>query len=158
MTIFAVLASWLPREEDASLGRHPSVARSTFSLKATDGTFGIVALATSLVAAALVAWSVPHEAAGFVAAHALWIALCWLVLALQAGSAVLFSAFQAALTVSVVFGVVAGVQLQPWATSRRLAWLDPWSLQAQGIALAMLSIGWTLARHLVARFFQPSVN
>ncbi len=131
----------------------------TFHLAERDGytgAFAVAALAISCVAAGLLIWSVGVESLGFIAGHALWLAGCWLVLALLAGSAALFTAFQIALTASVLFGVVAVVRHQKWAGDLRLAWLDPWSLQAQGIALALLSLAWMILRIVVGRFSKPS--
>ncbi len=133
-----------------SLRELPSDSRSE------SATFAAAALTTSIIAVGFLAWSVGVESFNFVAGHALWLAGCWLVLALLVGSAILFAAFQAALSASLLFAVVGVVRQQPWAADLRLAWLDPWSLQAQGIALALLGLAWTMLRIVVGRFSKPS--
>ncbi len=159
LAVASVVVSLRETKVGNSLRELPSDSRSesvTFHLAERDGYFVAAALTTSIIAAGFLAWSVGRESFGFVAWHALWLAGCWLVLALLAGWAALFTAFQAALSASVLFGVVGVVRQQPWAGDLRLAWLDPRSLQAQGIALAVLSLAWTMLRILVGRFSKPS--
>ncbi len=78
------------------------------------------------------------------AGRLLWLAAIWLALSWQNGWPRLFTAFQGVLTASVVCGVAG------WLTGEGLpSWEDlrtPLSLQAEGAALALLSLGWVLLR------------
>ena len=78
--------------------------------------------------------------------HFLWLALVWLVLAWQGIWPVLFSASQAAITGSVVFLTASLLTHQPWFASSAHPWLDPRSLQAQGLALGGLCLFWIATR------------
>jgi hypothetical protein len=71
-----------------------------------------------------------------------WLALIWALLACFNRWPKLFAAFQAALTLSVVFGTAAVVEVRFVLSSI----IDPLMLQAQGIALALLSFAWVLVR------------
>ncbi|MBL8792264.1 MAG: hypothetical protein JNM56_00010, partial [Planctomycetia bacterium] len=76
-----------------------------------------------------------------------WLAACWLVVALMQRWAKLFAAFQAALSVAVLYGVTAWLEGQPWVTDYYPQGLwDPRSLQAFGLGLAVLSLGWVVVR------------
>ncbi|MGQ0634716.1 MAG: hypothetical protein ACT4QC_08905 [Planctomycetaceae bacterium] len=108
--------------------------------------FANAAVVTSLAAAARLVWLAPTEAPTFVAVQALWLSMIWFSLLCLLRSHFLFTAFQAALTGSVVFGVAAGIATRPWAGSQRSLWLDPWSWQIQGIALCLVGLGWVLLR------------
>jgi hypothetical protein len=79
-----------------------------------------------------------------------WLAGIWLVLSVAKHWAVLFTAFQAALTVGLVCGVAAIFDSR--ALPSQSLWLDPHVLQAHGIALALLSLAWLLLRLAVQRF------
>lgn len=78
-----------------------------------------------------------------------WLALIWLALSLLNGWRILFTAFQAALTVAVVCGVLAIFDAH--ALPSALVWQNPLRWQAIGIALATLSLGWIALRLLVRR-------
>lgn len=101
---------------------------------------------TSIAATACLVGLIPTEAPGIVAAHALWLSIIWCALAWMLRSWKLFTAFQAALTCSVVFAVATWIRTRPWAAGPREIWLDPWSWQLQGIALSLLGLGWTAVR------------
>jgi hypothetical protein len=72
----------------------------------------------------------------------LWLSLIWALLACFNGWPKLFAAFQTALALSVVFATAAVVDHRFAPTSA----LDPLMIQAQGIALALLSFAWVLVR------------
>ncbi|MGH9801794.1 MAG: hypothetical protein ACRD82_15640, partial [Blastocatellia bacterium] len=74
----------------------------------------------------------------------LWLAGIWLALSVANCWPVLFTAFQVALTVGVFCGVAAIFDAR--ALPSHLSWSDPVRLQAQGIALALLSLAWIAAR------------
>jgi hypothetical protein len=72
----------------------------------------------------------------------LWLAIIWALLAVFNRWRGLFAVFQAALTLSVVFGTAAMVDSRFANSSAH----DPLMLQAQGIALALLGFAWVLVR------------
>ncbi len=78
-----------------------------------------------------------------------WLAIIWLALSLVNGWRVLFTAFQAALTVAVVCGVLAIFDAH--ALPSALVWQNPLRWQAVGIALALLSLSWIALRLSASR-------
>jgi hypothetical protein len=104
------------------------------------------ALASSVIALPwlfLAAW--PDMAT--LCAYLGWLSLVWLVLAWRWQQPVLFAAFQSALTGTVLLGVTAWLENQSWVVGHWPQGLaDPRSLQAYGIALALLSLAWLLVR------------
>lgn len=98
------------------------------------------------------------------ARHLLWLSLllfpvAWFRRSVRSDSAIVMAAFQSTLTLSVVFGVAAWIETRPWAARPRAVWLDPWSWQIQGVALALLGLAWTgirlAANDLIRRADQP---
>ncbi|MBS1791964.1 MAG: hypothetical protein JST85_29930 [Acidobacteria bacterium] len=73
-----------------------------------------------------------------------WLAAIWLALAVANWWRELFTAFQALLAVGIVCGVAAIFDAH--ALPSHLSWSDPHRLQAQGIALILLSLVWIAAR------------
>ena len=94
------------------------------------------ALLTSLLAVPLLL--VPGVAALVLAGYALWLAVLWLLVAVMQRSPDWFGAFQIAVSAAVVFAVSAVVP--EWD------WYDPYCLQAYGIGLGLLGLGWIVAR------------
>src|SRR5262249_18856769 len=74
------------------------------------------------------------------------LAVVWLTISWVERWPQLFTAFQAALTVAVVYGVTAWLAEQTWVTRNAANLWKPWSLHAYGLALIVLSLGWTLLR------------
>jgi len=91
-------------------------------------------------------WLVPRELPGALAVYAVWLAAIWLTLSLATVSAILFWIFQATLSAGVVFAVASRLAMHSWYREARYPWLDPWSLQAHGIALAVVGLLWLLLR------------
>jgi hypothetical protein len=89
---------------------------------------------------------VPDNSALAAAVQTLWLAGVWLAVAWRLRSAAWFTAFQAALSGSVLFAVTAWLQGQDWVRDERFGLLDPRSLQAYGVGLGVLALGWVLAR------------
>jgi hypothetical protein len=56
-----------------------------------------------------------------------------------------------ALSLATVFVVAMQLQKQPWFGESRQPWLDPWSLEAIGIALAALNLAWAVLRNVSER-------
>ncbi|HQR31817.1 MAG TPA: hypothetical protein PLK30_03700 [Blastocatellia bacterium] len=73
-----------------------------------------------------------------------WLSAIWLTLAVMNCWPVLFTAFQTLLTIGVFCGVAAIFDAR--ALPSHLSWRDPQRLQAQGIALTLLSLFWIAAR------------
>jgi hypothetical protein len=85
---------------------------------------------------------------GQISARMLWLAAIWLVIAWLRRLPLLFAAFQLALASSVVFGTAALFDHQ-WPHS---IVGDLKTMQAQAVALAMLSLAWIAARLALRRF------
>ncbi|MFN0054281.1 MAG: hypothetical protein ACKV0T_19060, partial [Planctomycetales bacterium] len=127
---------WLPgRSSDgaSSAGRRSSVVRILVRCATT----------TSLLAAGYLTWQVPQLEPSTIAWHAAWLSVVWCVLSWNQRSQRLFTLFQAGCSATVVFAVAAGIRAQSWGTGPRHVWLDPWSWQLQGGALALLGLAWT---------------
>ncbi len=105
----------------------------------------ISATAASMVSLALILWfdwPSPAAMAGPLFALAgVWLAVSWLMQWPR-----LFTAFQALLSLAVVMAVTARLETEAWFESAALPWLDPWTLQAQAIALAVLGLFWVGVR------------
>jgi hypothetical protein len=101
---------------------------------------------TSLLAAPLLV--LPGHAPLVQASFALWFALLWLAIAWMQRSPAWFTAFQAALSAAVVFAVRDALPGRDWA--------EPVCLQAYGIGLGLLGLGWIAARG--ALWSQPRVR
>lgn len=100
------------------------------------------ALVVSLAAALLWLWFVPRDSAAALTPQLAWLAIVWLVIAVLNNWPKLFAVFQGALALIVVFAVTVNLETRPWFQESHLPWLDPWSLQTQGISLALLSLLW----------------
>lgn len=90
---------------------------------------------------------------GQIAARMLWLAAIWLVIACLRSWPVLFAAFQLALASSVVFGVAALFGHQ-WPHSFVG---DLTTMQAQAVALALLSLIWIAIRLAFVKFKNNAV-
>ena len=99
------------------------------------------AILTSLLAVPLL--FVPGIAPLVQAGYALWLAVLWLLVAGLQRSPVWFNAFQMAVSVSVVFA--ANACTPQWV------WFDPYCLQAYGIGLGLLGLGWIVARMVLLK-------
>jgi hypothetical protein len=96
----------------------------------------VSAQVTALAAAALAVLNAANSTAAPLSVNFGWLAGVWMLLATITGSASLFTASQIALLVAIFCGVTAAVETRAWYVESRRPWLDPWFLQAQGIALA----------------------
>jgi hypothetical protein len=125
-SVAAMAAALLRGERARRLFRSPLTATALFSstIAATGVLFG--------------GWMTRTQ----MSAGMFWLALIWALLACFNRWPKLFAAFQAALTLSVVFGTAAVVEARFALSSI----IDPLMLQAQGIALALLSFAWVLVR------------
>lgn len=111
------------------------------------------ALLTSVAAAVRLAWLVPTAAPMDLAVHLLWLSGVWGVLAWRFVSPGVFWVCQAAMAGSVGFAVASWIEGRPWFADQRAwlvdettLWLDPRTLQAEGIALALFALGWVGVR------------
>jgi hypothetical protein len=84
------------------------------------------------------------------AGYGAWLAALWLLVAIRERSPAWFTAFQAALAVTAGLAATAWLQGQPWVQNpdpRKLSpWLDPRSLHAYGIGLALLGLAGAISR------------
>ncbi|MEP7340138.1 MAG: hypothetical protein ABI977_20560, partial [Acidobacteriota bacterium] len=93
---------------------------------------------------------------GQMSSRMLWLAGIWLALSVMKTWPKLFTAFQAALSIGVVCGVAAIFDSR--ALPSQSSWLNPHLLQAEGIALALLSLTWLMLRIAVRRSTFRSSN
>jgi hypothetical protein len=80
--------------------------------------------------------------AGEVALYLAWISAVWLALAYLMRTSELFGVFQITATLALLCAVTGQLQQQAWYQSTKLPLLDPWALQAFGIALAASFLVW----------------
>ena len=111
---------------------------------------------TTIAAAVLIAGAVfvPWTAT---AACSLWLAAAWCALAIRTGETRLLTAMQMALFASLCSAVTAKIETYAWYSTASRPWLDPWFLQAQGIAIGVYCLSWQAARHFILRQPQPTV-
>ena len=109
------------------------------------------ALATSLAATGLLIAAASVGGARFEAIHWIWLAVVWAAIAWATGWRPLWTLVQAALAASAVFAAVARLEHEAWFREARDPWLDPWTLETLGIALAALGLAWVAARFAVKR-------
>jgi len=100
----------------------------------------------SLVAMGWLVLLMPSRPASYEAVHWMWIAALWLAVTLATGWMPVGTLFQLALVVATVFGVVARLETHAWFQQSPRPWLDPWTLEAIGIALASLGFAWGIVR------------
>ncbi|WP_169976942.1 hypothetical protein [Tautonia rosea] len=124
------------------------------------GDFGLIggalvrsALLTSVAVVVRLVWLLPTAAPIDLAVQLLWLSGVWGVLAWRFVSPGMFWAFQAAMAGSVGFAVASWIEGRPWFADQRswlvdetTLWLDPRTLQSEGIALALFALGWVGVR------------
>ncbi|WP_165227335.1 hypothetical protein [Aquisphaera insulae] len=103
-----------------------------------------------VLASALWLWLLPWTPMSSLAGHAAWLAVVWLAMAWRADSPAAFAAFQASLTAAVACVVGGWLEGRPWFRGG-WSWLDPRSVQALGMAMAVLGLGWIAIRRMVVR-------
>jgi hypothetical protein len=91
---------------------------------------------TSLAAAVWMAATVHLSSSVAICVALAWLAILWMMLSVLGSWQGLFAASQVALVLGVFCGVTSGVETRAWYTAATHPWLDPWFLEAQGIALA----------------------
>lgn len=101
---------------------------------------GSVATVIALLLAARVSTSLD------VAPYLFGLAAIWLVESLLSRSRIVFVAFQVVLVGGVLLAIDGYLQMAPWCNSLQDRLVDARSLQAHGIALASLAIGWMAVR------------
>lgn len=113
-------------------------------------------LITSVAACVLVLSAFSTATAALLAVPLLGLAVVWLALSWLMRWPWLFTAFQAALSAAVAVGVTARLESEAWFQSAERPRLDPWNLQAQAVALAVLALGWIAVRIAAARWIKPA--
>ena len=110
------------------------------------------ASATSLAAAVLLGGAALRAETAFELALYPWcFAVVWGVGAWARVDRAWFTALQAAVAAGCVLLVAAGLERNSWFQTSSLGWLDPWCLQAFGLALLAYSAAWVGARVAVRR-------
>ena len=99
-------------------------------------------LATSILAAGALVSAVRIATSPSLALDLTWLAVVWLALAMRYACPALFAACQGALTGSVVFAVATWLEGRDWYVRSPDPWLDPWTLQAQAMALGVSCLAW----------------
>ena len=115
---------------DSPLGR--VLARSSF--------------AGSLAAALALGLALDAPVVNFQAGHWLWTSLIWLAIGLTAGWPLAWTLMQGGLSIATVFLAAIMLERQPWFSQSPRPWLDPRSLSAFGVSLAVLNLAWTAIR------------
>ena len=142
------------------------IERKRYATSALSGVRGrdviqslsFTAQVTSLAAAAWIVATLQATTATSGGNNLAWLAGVWMLLAALAASPGWFTAAQAALAVAVVCGVVAAVERYAWYASAPHPWLDPWFLQAQGVALAAYCLLFGAGRRGITRHAGETTN
>ena len=113
------------------------------------------ALITSFVAVVCLAQAAGWEPAAMQSRRVFWLAMIWLALLWLNRKRALLISFKVALTLALVLAIKALLQHYDWYTAFPYGSLHPWSLQLQGSALVLLSIGWVTLRLYVKHITGP---
>ena len=158
LSLTQAMGQWLEIELpwNAALLGHATVcavaavvfARYQRTQKALSRPLNISALLTSVIAIPTLMVGALWEPTAMLAQDLFWLAGVWLVMLWLDRNRSLFMAFQIALTVALVVAAKASLQQYDWYTWHGS--LHPWSLQIQGIALLLLSLGWVALRFLLS--------
>jgi hypothetical protein len=134
---FALLAGWAARETLPSGSPRMDRLIAAPLLRS--------AQITSLLAVPLL--FVPPEGTTLArSGYTLWVGFLWLAVAWARRAPAWFTAFQAALSGAALFGVTAWLDGQDWLRTAPLGLVDPRGLQAYGVGLGVLGLGWVAAR------------
>jgi hypothetical protein len=125
--------------------------RAAVAGSSLDSVLWNATLFSSLLASALLGSLAVSQTALFEAVHWTWLSLVWLTVAWATGWLPVWTLFQAALTVAVVFGIASRLEDYAWFADSRWPWLDPWTWQAVGGGLVALNLGWVAARAVQRR-------
>jgi len=149
----AALLAWLaPRKSEGAAGMDsesaPTVPPSM--LARLDAIFS-QPLAESALAASVISFPAIAVFSSYSATQLAvlfgWLAALWLAGSMARRMPDLFTAFQIALTASVVAGTQAWIEVQPWyAASGGFALSSPKAAQAFGLSLGVLALAWSLVR------------
>jgi hypothetical protein len=152
LTVYVAGVEPLPAAGLVALLAHATAAVGAAAVLRTPGPAGDLyagplrasGLATSCLAAPLLlapAAGLADAWAGFAA----WLGVVWLLFA-WVWRREAFPAFQAALTWAAVLGGLAWVERQEWRATTPYGSADPRAVQAYGVAVGLLSVGWVAAR------------
>ncbi|NQT13787.1 MAG: hypothetical protein HQ582_13625, partial [Planctomycetes bacterium] len=106
------------------------------------GETALLSSGLAVVVLPLVSW---HNTISL-AACLFWLAGIWMVIAATRRWPAMCAAAQAVLTLAAVVATTAWLQQHPWDPTGRVDLVDPRSLQAYGIGLALLTLLWIAAR------------
>jgi len=133
-TLLAVLAAVVERFRIASA--HSPLARVAWR----------ALLTASLVVATLLLGLIPTGDVFYEAVYWGWLTALWLAAAVSLGWLPIATLFQLGLVATTVFATGTALARQPWFRESPWPWLDPWTLEAVGFALAGLNLLWAIVR------------
>ncbi len=116
------------------------LARATTDASPLVEVFWNAAFFSSVAGAAWLVWIVNSTGAALEAGCWLWLAAIWLIVAFSTGWPAVWTLAEIALALATVFGVATQLETRAWFADSPRPWLDPWTWQAEGIALAALSL------------------
>lgn len=119
-------------------------------------SFLFTAHVTSLAAAAGIIATIQATPAIAAGVNLAWVAGGWLLLAALTTSPAWFTASQVAIVAAIICGVITVVEDREWYASSNHPWLDPWFVEAQGVALAIFCIVLGIVRQIVVRLGRAS--
>lgn len=111
--------------------------------------FGLV---ISLVTIPFWLYAAPSETTTVFAEYTFWLAAVWFAISYLHRLAGLFTAAQVMLTLGVLSAVTSRLETRDWYAASPYPLVDPWTLEAQGIALALLGLAWVGARIGLRRY------
>ena len=111
----------------------------------------VASLAAAVLIGAASIGGFEAASAGPLAVHWAWLAAIWLGIAMLENQSPLFNASQVAMTAAVWFGVGVWLEEQTWFAVSSLPWLDPWTLQAEGVGIVAFCSIWILLRWIARR-------
>jgi hypothetical protein len=138
----------------AAIGCPLAVAAQVFARRSDRGfarPLRRAALLTSLGAATLVVLFVPSQPAAVVATSSVILCALWFVLGVLENTRGVVAIGQAALVSAMVFSVYTWLETYEWFEAVDYPWLDPRTLQFQGVALSLLAAVWLALRMLIPR-------
>lgn len=100
------------------------------------------ALITTVIATSLIVLGAAQLSWNILAAALFWLATLWLALSIVSPWRQLFTACQITILAALFCAVTAQLEARSWYAAAARPWIDPWFLQTQGVAFALLCLAW----------------